>query len=141
MILRDTNVISELLRLDGEAAVLAWIDAQSIDTLYLSVISLAGLRSGIAALSAGKRRDTLDNSLEQRILPLFAGRILPFDAPAPHAYARLLAKARAEGKAIAPADGYIAGIASFHDLIGAVRGTSPFEAAGFKAINPWTAPR
>ena len=53
MILLDTNVISEPLKLAADAGVLAWIDAQSIDTLYLSAISLAELRFGIAALPAG----------------------------------------------------------------------------------------
>jgi predicted nucleic acid-binding protein len=108
-----------------------------IDTLYLSTISLAELRLGIAALSPDKRRDTLHTSLEQRILPLFAGRILPFDATASEAYAALRARARTLGMAIAPAVGYIAAIASSHGLIVATRDTSPFEAAGLTVINPW----
>ena len=99
MILLDTNVVSEPLRLTGDVAVLNWIDAQIIETLYLSTISLAELRFGIAALAPGKRRDTLHTSLEQRILPLFAGRILPFDAAASEAYAVLRARARAQGRA------------------------------------------
>ena len=49
MILLDTNVVSEPLRLKAEARVLNWIDAQAIETLFLSSISLAELRFGIAA--------------------------------------------------------------------------------------------
>lgn len=141
MILLDTNVVSEPLKLSADAAVLAWIDAQLIETLYLSTISLAELRFGIAALPMGKRRDTLHTSLEQRILPLFSGRILAFDEAASNAYAVLRARARMEGKAIATADGYIAAIAMTHGLIVATRDTGPFEAAGLKVINPWSAPR
>jgi predicted nucleic acid-binding protein len=137
MILLDTNVVSEPLKLKGDVGVLTWIDAQNIETLYLSTISLAELRFGIAALAPGKRRDTLQDSLEQLILPLFAGRILPFDAAASEAYAALRSRARAQGKAIAPADGYIAATASSHGLIVATRDTSPFEAAGLSVINPW----
>ena len=140
MILLDTNVISEPLKLTADVAVLNWIDAQMIETLYLSTISLAELRFGIAALSPGKRRDTLHTSFEQRILPLFAGRILPFDAAASEAYAVLRARARAQGKAIAPADGYIAATAISHGLMVATRDTGPFEAAGLKVINPWSTP-
>lgn len=73
MILLDTNVVSEPLKLTGDVGVLTWIDAQSIETLYLSTISLAELRFGIATLPSGKRRDTLHGSLEKRILPLFVG--------------------------------------------------------------------
>ena len=138
MILLDTNIISEPLKAAGNANVLAWIDAQIIETLYLSTISLAELRFGIAALPEGKRRDVLHFSLEQRVLPLFAGRILPFDDPASQFYATLRASARAAGLAIAPADGYIAAIAATHGFAVATRDTSPFDAAGLTVINPWT---
>ena len=140
MILLDTNVISEPLKLTGDAGVLKWINAQAIETLYLSAISLAELRFGIAALAPGKRRDTLHTSLEQRVVPLFAGRILPFDAAASQAYAAIRALARSQGKAIAPADGYIAATATSHGLMVATRDTSPFEAAGLTVINPWNTP-
>ena len=139
MILLDTNVVSEPLKLSGDAGVLTWLDAQIIETLYLSTISLAEIRFGIAALPPGKRRDTLHASLEQRILPLFVGRILPFDIAACEACAVLRARARAQGKAIAPADGYIAATATTHGLIVATRDTGPFEAAGLTVINPWNA--
>ncbi|MFI4939130.1 MAG: type II toxin-antitoxin system VapC family toxin [Burkholderiales bacterium] len=138
MILLDTNVVSEPLKAAGSTNVLAWIDAQIIETLYLSTISLAELRFGIAVLPEGKRRDTLHFSLEQRILPLFAGRILPFDDAASQSYATLRARARAAGQAIAPADGYIAAIAVTHGFAVATRDTSPFDATGLAVINPWT---
>jgi predicted nucleic acid-binding protein len=137
MILLDTNVVSEPLKLTCDAGVLTWIDAQIIETLYISTFSLAELRFGIAALPPGKRRDTLHSSLEQRLMPLFVGRILPFDIAASQAYAVLRARARAQGKAIAPADGYIAATATTHGLIVATRDTGPFEAAGLTVINPW----
>lgn len=137
MILLDTNVISEPLRAAGDANVLAWIDAQIIETLYLSTISLAELRFGIAVLPEGKRKDTLHFSLEQRVLPLFSGRILAFDDPASQSYATLRTRARVAGQAIAPADGFIAAIAATHGFAVATRDTSPFEAAGLTVINPW----
>ena len=140
MILLDTNVISEPLKLSADVAVLTWIDAQNVETLFLSTISLAELRFGIATLAPGKRRDALHTSLEQRILPLFLGRILPFDAAAAEAYAVLRARARAQGRTIAPADGYIAATAASHGLIVATRDTEPFQAAGLTVINPWTTP-
>jgi len=137
MILLDTNVVSEPLKLNGDVSVLNWLDAKIIETLYLSTISLAELRFGVAALAPGKRRDTLHTSLEQRILPLFVGRILSFDTAASEAYAELSARARAQGKAIAPADGYIAATAATHGLIVATRDVGPFEATGLKVLNPW----
>jgi len=137
MILLDTNVVSEPLRLSGDPAVTAWIDAQNIETLYLAAISLAELRFGVAAMASGRRKDTLDRNLEGRVVPLFAGSILPFDTAASQTYAEIMARARSEGKAIGKADGYIAATAAANGLIVATRDTSPFAAAGITVINPW----
>lgn len=136
-ILLDTNVISEPIKANGDIKVLEWIDAQNIETLFISTISLAELRFGVASLPDGKRKDVLRERLESRVLPLFEGRILSFDTAASHAYAELRSKARANGKAIAPTDGFIAAVATVHDLAVATRDTSPFEAAGLVVINPW----
>ncbi|TPJ47673.1 PIN domain-containing protein [Mesorhizobium sp. B2-6-6] len=78
-----------------------------------------------------------DNRLDQDVLPLFAGRILPFDLDASRAYADLMVKARASGKAIGNADAYIAATAAANGLTVATRDTGPFAAAGLNTINPW----
>jgi|APCry1669190591_1035303.scaffolds.fasta_scaffold79949_1 predicted nucleic acid-binding protein len=137
MILLDTDVISEALKTSGNENVLAWMDAQIVETLYLSTISLAELRFGIAALPDGKRRETLNTILEKKVLPVFAGRILSFDDPASQSYATIRSKARAVGLAIAPADGFIAAIAADRGFAVATRDASPFDAAGIRVINPW----
>lgn len=137
MIILDTNVISEPLRQTPEGRVIEWIDAQALDTLYLSAITVAELRFGMASLSAGKRRDGLQESLEKQILPLFAGRVLTFDMSASQAYGKLMAKARLAGLAIGTADGYIAATADANGMMVATRDVSPFEAAGVDIINPW----
>lgn len=137
MILVDTNVISEPLRKSPEARVIEWIDAQPLETLYLSAITVAELRFGVASLPAGKRRDGLHDSLETRVLPLFAGRVLAFDLAASQTYAELMAKARAAGLVIGAADGYIAATAAANGMMVATRDTAPFEAAGVPVVNPW----
>lgn len=137
MILVDTNVISEPLRREPSAAVIEWLDAQNVETLFLAAISLAEMRFGVAALPEGKRRDWLHHSIEQRVVPLFRGRILPFDDAASKAYASLRAKARATGNAMASADGFIAATAAANGLIVATRDVAPFEAAGLRVIDPW----
>lgn len=137
MILLDINVISEPLKASADQKIVDWINAQNVETLYLSTIGLAELRFGIAVLPEGKRKDVLYSSLEQRVLPLFEGRILSFDIAASQAYATLRSKARAVGQIIAPADGYIAAIAITNGLAIATRDTKPFIAAGLTVINPW----
>ncbi|WP_321804254.1 type II toxin-antitoxin system VapC family toxin [Burkholderia sp. BCC1993] len=137
MILVDTNVISEPLRREPSAAVIEWLDAQNVETLFLAAISLAEMRFGVAALPEGRRRDWLHQNIEQRVVPLFRGRILPFDDAASDAYASLRAKACAMGHTMASADGFIAATAAANGLIVATRDVAPFEAAGLRVIDPW----
>ncbi len=137
MIVLDTNVISEAMRSAPEAAVVSWLDSQPLETLYLSAITVAELRFGVASLPAGKRSDTLRDRLEEQVIPLFAGRVLSFDLPASQAYGELMAKARKSGRAISTADGCIAAIAAANKMMIASRDTQPFEAGGVAVINPW----
>jgi predicted nucleic acid-binding protein len=137
MILLDTNVVSELFRLTPDMKVIEWLDAQLLQTLYLSAITVAEMRWGVAQLPAGKRRDALNAKLEEGLMPLVATRVLPFDIDCAQSYADLMTKARAEGRGIALADGLIAAVAAAKGLAVATRDTSPFEAAGLTVFNPW----
>ena len=141
MILIDTNVISELWKAEPNPDVLAWMDAQAVETLYLSAVTVAELRFGVATMPEGKRRSIYQERLEKEVLPAFTGRVLPFDLAASRAYADLMVGAKLTGKAIGKADGYIAATASARSLMVASRDISPFEAAGLKFVNPWEAQR
>lgn len=141
MILVDTNVISEPLRKTPDPVVIEWIDAQPLETLYLSAITVAELRFGVASLPTGKRRDRLHENMETRVLPLFTGRVLAFDLPASQAYAELMSRARAAGLAIGAADGYIAATAAANRMAVATRDAAAFEAAGIPVIDPWRRPQ
>jgi len=137
MILLDTNVVSEPLRPQPDNRVAEWLDRQLVETLYLSAITVAELRLGVAQLSNRRKKEMLYKQLEKVVLPLFAKRILPFDNATAACYATIRADARAKGKAIAAADGYIAATARQHGFIVATRDVAPFLAADLKVINPW----
>ena len=79
VILLDTNVVSEPMRPKPDRNVLAWLDAQVGESLYLSTVSLAELLLGIESLPSDKRRKVLAAALGQQIIALFGGRIVPFD--------------------------------------------------------------
>ena len=138
MIVVDTNVISEPMRSVPALRVTRWLNAQALETLYLSAITVAELRFGVRALPTGRRRARLDEDLERQILPLFAGRVLAFDMAASQAYAELMARARANGRAISVSDGYIAATAAANGMMVATRDRTPFQAAGLRTIDPWT---
>ncbi|MFT3717355.1 type II toxin-antitoxin system VapC family toxin [Pseudorhodoferax sp.] len=139
MILLDTNVVSEPLRPAPEARVIEWIDAQPLETLCLSAMTVAELRAGVALLPAGKRRSSLHASLETRVLPMFAGRVLPFDMACTNAYANLLARVRKAGQGIGTADARNAAVALANGFTVATRDTGPFQTTGLAVIDPWKA--
>jgi predicted nucleic acid-binding protein len=137
MIVVDTNVISELWKITSNSNVRAWLNSQAVETLYLSAITVAELRLGIAVMPTGKRRARYQERLEKGLLPAFLGRVLAFDLDTSRVYAELVARARAAGRAINKEDGYIAATATVRGFSVATRDTSPFEAAGLSVINPW----
>tara|TARA_R110002072_G_scaffold149985_1_gene298064 strand:+ start:4499 stop:4921 length:423 start_codon:yes stop_codon:yes gene_type:complete len=139
MIIIDTNVISELLRPTPEPAVEAWLGEQDGLSIYLTAISEAELRYGVAIMTSGKRRDGLGIAIDRILRDDMAGRILPFDSAAARAYADIAATRRSAGKPISQADCQIAAIARAHDAPIATRNTPDFEGCGIDLINPWTA--
>jgi toxin FitB len=139
MIIIDTNVISELLRPIPEPAVEAWLGEQDGLSIYLTAISEAELRYGVAVMSSGKRRDGLGVAIDRILRDDMAGRILPFDSAAARAYADIAATRRSAGKPISQADCQIAAIARAHNAPVATRNTPDFEGCGIDLINPWTA--
>lgn len=137
MFLIDTNVISELMRATPAPSVLNWFSTLDPSTLYLSAVTEAELRTGIAILPAGQRREGLKAALDATIAVDFEGRILPFDTDAAKTYAEIAAGRRSSGRPIADADCQIAAIARAAGMPVATRNTRDFEGCGVDVINPW----
>lgn len=137
MFLIDTNVISELMRAAPAPSVLNWFSTQDPSTLYLSAVTEAELRTGIAILPSGQRREGLKAALDATIAEDFEGRILPFDTDAAKTYAEIAAGRRSAGRPIADADCQIAAIALAAGMPVVTRNTRDFEGCGIDVINPW----
>ena len=137
MILLDTNVISELMRGQPSTTVLDWFGQHDAAQLYISAITEAELRTGIAILPAGQRRDGLQAAFDTMIEQDFQTRILPFDSAAARAYADIAARRRAAGRPIAEANCQIAAIAMAAGAPVATRNVKDFDGCGVTVINPW----
>jgi toxin FitB len=137
MIILDTNVISEVIKPQPSQAVLSWLDAQDLETLFISSITVAELLYGIGSMPNGNRKNRLETAIGQT-LAVFDDRTLPFDAPAARCHASLAIAARQVGKGFPKPDGYIAAIAVSADFAVATRDSSAFVAAGANVIDPWT---
>jgi hypothetical protein len=137
MILLDTNVVAEAIKPQPHPLVLAWLDAQSAESVFLSSITVAELRFGVGVLPDGRRKVLLA-ALVDGVLDQFRDRVLPFDAVAAQHHADLAVKARAAGRGFPTPDGYIAAIADAHGFTVASRDPVAFRAAGLTVIDPWS---
>ena len=138
MIVLDTNIVSEPLKPKPDPDILAWLDRQAPETLYLTTISLAELSAGVEVQPVGKRRAALQQAVGAQVLSLFQGRVLRFDHEAALAFGRIAAKAQAAGNPIDFADCAIAAIATTHRFILATRNARDFKGTGVELLNPWT---
>lgn len=137
MLVIDTPILSELMRPDPDPRIVDWFDASYISDLYVTTITEAEIRTGLAYLPEGARRQRMTDTIEQMFERFFVGRILSFDRPAARVLAEFAAARRSIGRPLPFADGQIAAIARSHDMIVATRNVKDFEGIQMQVINPW----
>ncbi len=137
MILLDTNIISELMKVRPSTQVIAWLDQQKSIHLFLSTITIAEISYGINNLPKGKRRKQLETALMQTIAVSFKHRILDFDLAAAYAYGNIMVQRRKAGKPLSIPDGQIAAIAYAQEFILATRNERDFIKCGLQIVNPF----
>lgn len=137
MIVLDTNVLSELMRLQPSPPVVAWFTKQPVAEVFTTSVTEAEIFYGIELLAAGKRRERLLEAAETMFTTVFAGRILAFDSDAARAFARLAANCRALGRPRSQADTEIAAIAQAHGAKLATRNAADFSDCGLDLVDPW----
>lgn len=138
MFILDTNVVSEFMRDRPHSQVLAWLDDQLTSDLFVTAITEAEIRTGVALLPRGERQRGLAAAAERAFRVLFSERILPFDSDAAQAYAVILSSRRADGRPISQADCQIAAIARSVGASVATRDVDDFEGCGIEIVDPWT---
>ncbi len=141
MIVLDTNVISEMLRVAPSPEVARWVAAQPESALFTTAATEAEIRVGISMMATGKRKAQLQATVDQTFSQIFVGRILPFDSAAAVVYAEISTNRRAVGRPISPFDAQIAAIARANGAAAiATRNVDDFAGVGVEIVNPWTAP-
>jgi len=137
MIILDTNVVSEPLRLAPSTNVMEWIRSRPNAVMFTTTITEAELLYGIALLPQSKRRSSLESAVRREFTVQFTGRILPFDSAAAHEYAEIAATRRRAGRPISDSDARIAAIARSRGAELATRNVADFAGCGLEVINPW----
>lgn len=139
MVVLDTNVVYELMQSAPSSKVLAWLDDRPTRELFMTAVTEAEIRTGIAFLPEGGRRRGLAEAAERAFGGLFAGRVLPFDSAAARVYAEIAAARRASGRPLSQTDGQIAAIARSRGMTVATRNVRDFGETGIEVIDPWAA--
>ena len=136
--LLDTCVISELVRPAPVQALIAWINSQPEERLFLSVLTLGELRKGINRLAEGAKRSRLENWLDNDLRLRFAGRWLPVDEEVAERWGLITADAQKQGCTIPVIDGLIASTALTHGMTLVTRNVSDLQGSATPILNPWS---
>lgn len=136
MIVLDTNVLSEPFKSMPSSKCLEWLDDQAAETLYISTVSYAELRTGILRMPDGKRKSDLAVKITE-VLELFKQRTLSFDVESAEQLAQIVVRIAKIGRKAEAPDTYIAAIAAARGFAVATRNVKHFERTGVTVINPW----
>lgn len=137
MIILDTNVLSEFMKVVPNPVVMDWVEQQEISELFTTTITQAEVYYGLALLPIGKRRSDMERAARLMFEQDFQDRVLTFDSAAAVEYAALAAFRRQLGKPIAQADAQIAAIARANRAVLATRNIPDFSDCQLVLVNPW----
>jgi hypothetical protein len=139
MIVLDTNVLSALMRQAPEAPVVAWLDRQPAESVWITSITLFEARLGLALLPKGRRRQALEAAFAQLLAADLENRVLDFDSAAAIEAASLAADRQRAGRPVDMRDTQIAGIALARRATLATRNVRYFRDLNVPVVDPWKA--
>ena len=137
MIILDTNVLSALMRTVPDAHVVAWLDRQPAESVWITSITLFEAYLGLALLPSGRRRQTLEAAFARLLQEDLENRVLDFDSAAATEAASLAAARQKNGRPVDLRDTQIAGIALTRRATLATRNVRHFRDLRILIVDPW----
>ncbi len=135
--LLDTNVLSELRRPKPNRKIVEFVSGQSLELLFVSIVTFAEIRFGIELVTDVGRRMELNDWLEQKLRPMFEGRALGINEDVMLKWRLLVEEGRKSGHTFSQPDLIIAATALHHGLTIVSRDTREYELANVPVLNPW----
>jgi toxin FitB len=135
--LLDTCLISELVKKEPSAEVIAWLDEQDEHCLFLSVLTFGELQKGIAKLPDSVRKSELQAWADHDLVDRFAGRILSVDLKTALAWGSMQGEAESMGQKLPVMDSLIAATAAVHRLTVVTRNVKDIGRCNTPVLNPW----
>ena len=137
MIVLDTTVLSALMRQTPEVSVIAWLDRQPAESVWITSITLFEARLGLALLPKGRRRQMLEAAFDRLLEDDLENRVLDFDGAAATAAALLAAARQKAGRPVDMRGTQIAGIALARRATVATRNVRHFRDLNVPVVDPW----
>jgi hypothetical protein len=119
--------------------VLAWLDRQPAESVWITSITLFEARFGLALLPTGRRRQTLEAAFARLLKEDLENRVLDFDGAAATEAASVAAERQKAGRPVDIRDTQIAGIALARRATLATRNVRHFVDLKVTIVDPWAA--
>ncbi len=118
---------------------MAFVADTPLDAQFVSVVTFAEMRFGIALLADAAKRQDLQEWLDTRVRPLFAGRLLDVTEDVMLRWRILVESGRKTGHTYSQPDLIIAATALHHGLTVVTRDTGDYRLSGVALLDPWAA--
>ena len=136
--LLDTNIISEFISKIPNKKVIDYILALDEHDLYLSVITIGEIKTGIEKLDNGSKKDKLLHWLENDLLNRFQNRIIDIDTEVMLQWGTINQRLKQLGKPLPIMDSLIGATSEVKDCILITRNEKDFQNLNIKIVNPFS---
>ena len=117
----------------------AWLDRQPAESVWITSITLFEARFGLALLPTGRRRQTLEAAFARLLNEDLENRVLDFDSAAATGAASVAAERQKAGRPVDMRDTQIFGIALARRATLATRNVRHFDNLKVPIVDPWAA--
>ena len=135
--LLDTNVLSELRRLNPNPNVVRFVASKPLERLFVSIVTYAEIRFGIESVADVAHRTALNEWLTHQVRPMFEERALPVSEDIMFTWRLLVEDGRKAGHTYSQPDLIIGATALHHGLTVVSRDTREFRRSGIPVFDPW----
>jgi predicted nucleic acid-binding protein len=127
-------VLSQRIKSRPDGRVAAWLNNAIAGDVFLSVVTILEIRTGIELMAVGTKRTKLEAWLEGDVRRCYSGRILPVTEEIASVGGRLIAERRKASETPGSNDCLLAATALVHGLNVATLNRKHFEKLGVELV-------